>query len=720
MKKHFVTFLLATFAAKNALAIPSFKQSKQQDVPAVLKADEVNGDKIANSLTAIGNVEVSKGNSVIYADEMVYNKDKKTIRAIGNVKVKNIEIGNMRATEAEVQDDFSKGTFLGSVMFFNDGAYFSSPKVDRETANVTTFYKSIYSFCPNDEIKENNDLAGKKRDFASIKSSKSTINRETEMVKTKHGFLRIYNVPLLYIPYIQFPLPAKKRQSGFLSPSYTKTTNFGIGAKIPYYWNIAPNKDLTVTPQLHLNSNQFILNNDFRHIADYGQYSTSFEFANNKLKTNLDRTVVTPSKKEYRWNLKGVGAFDFSTNLSSDFALNTVSDRNYLRNYHFDYLAYTISKGDVNYINGRNYHSARTVRVQELEDVDGVKSAAFVLPSLDSHIESKPMFFKEKFALTSNVTAINRDSGLQYRRATLIPEASIPFNLKGNLFNLGAKFQGDFYWLENNFKHTPPNNNYELTQTNYKPEISLQWHLPLIKKAKSNTLMIEPMVNFVSSSYKKSYTKLPDEDGNSSELSVSNLFINDRIAGYDRNEAGERINYGLKSSLFNKYGEFGLTVGQVYRKSDELQDVSIRGFVGEKKSNIVGQAMYKTTQNFSLYYYFQLNESNYSNDVNQVTANLNLDRFSFSSDYLLIRRTPQNLQERRQINLSSSVKLSSRWKVTLTGSKDLALNRVLSRGITLYRDGCCTVFGFSMLETNPSNLIKPQRTFNLSLSFKNL
>jgi hypothetical protein len=53
-------------------------------------------------------------------------------------------------------------------------------------------------------------------------------------------------------------------------------------------------------------------------------------------------------------------------------------------------------------------------------------------------------------------------------------------------------------------------------------------------------------------------------------------------------------------------------------------------------------------------------------------------------------------------------------------NKDLQSSRTLSRGITLYRDGCCTIFGFSAIEINPSSLNKPQKTFNLSLSFKNI
>jgi lipopolysaccharide assembly outer membrane protein LptD (OstA) len=196
------------------------------------------------------------------------------------------------------------------------------------------------------------------------------------------------------------------------------------------------------------------------------------------------------------------------------------------------------------------------------------------------------------------------------------------------------------------------------------------------------------------------------------------MFVADRIAGFDRNESGKRFNYGVKTSMFNKYGEFGLTVGQGYKRGKE-QDVLIQGF-NNNKSNLVGQAIYKAAKYFSATYSFQLNESSYRNDVNQLSSSLTFDRVQFGSDFLFVRKTIQNLTEKKQLSLSSRVLLNKEWSSTIIVNKDLALNRTLSRGISLTRDGCCTIFGFSITETNPSSLTKPQQSFNLSLLFKNL
>ena len=124
-------FVVALFAAPQAFAIPYFNKSNDQSAPAVLKADEVSGDRNTNTLVATGNVEVTKGLSVVYADKVTYEKDGGIVRAIGNVRVRNIEVGNIRATKAEIKDDFSSGKFYDSKLFFNDGSYLAAPKITR-------------------------------------------------------------------------------------------------------------------------------------------------------------------------------------------------------------------------------------------------------------------------------------------------------------------------------------------------------------------------------------------------------------------------------------------------------------------------------------------------------------------------------------------------------------------------------------------------------------
>ena len=715
----FAVLLIFLTHYANAFALVNFKTPKSQ-LPAVLKANIVSGDQITGDINAKGNVEISKESNVIYADEVTYNKNTKIIKAFGDVKIKNLEIGYVLTPRIEIKDDFSSGDFFDARVFFVDGSYLFSKKMSRLSKEKTSLKKSIFSICPNEEIVKNNSKAGSILDFVTISSTTSTIDRENNNLSSWNSVIKLYKVPVLYIPYLKSPLPAKKRQTGLLQPSYSNNSNFGFGLRAPYFIDIAKNKDLTVVPIYYFRSNQIILNNNWRHFTKFGSYDFNAELSNNKIQSNLDKTIIARSRKNIRWFFDGKGTFDFTKNIGLDFSLKTVADRNYLRDYHFDYLAYTTSKINIDYINQRNYFSLKTIRFQELENASKEKNSPLVLPSINGRYETKPLFFKEKLILESNFTTITRLEGLQYRRGSLTPQFKIPFNLKGNLFELSTKLQGDLYSLNDKDLRVSDIRKYQARQSNLKSEISFNWRLPIRNKSKKNTLTLEPIVNFVMSDFRAKNSLIPLEDSVDSELTFSNLFVNDRISGYDRNESGRRVSYGFKSSFFNSLGEFDFTAGQAFIIKSIKQDVVIRGFAENNKSNIVGMASYRGKKYFSMSYSFQLDQANYRNDINQVVTNFNYKKFNLSADYLLIRRTLNNSKRKEQATLAPFFELPNKWKIKISTTRDFAENRNIQRGIEILKEGCCSDFGFSIIERNPSNLTKPQKTFNLNFTFKNL
>ena len=105
-------------------------------------------------------------------------------------------------------------------------------------------------------------------------------------------------------------------------------------------------------------------------------------------------TAINPELTEvFEYKIEGDG-----NNVSESY----VSDRNFLRDYHFNYLAYTVSKINADFINKRNYFGIKSIRFQELESANHEKNSPLILPSINSHFETKPLFFKEKLILDTN------------------------------------------------------------------------------------------------------------------------------------------------------------------------------------------------------------------------------------------------------------------------------------------------------------------------------
>jgi LPS-assembly protein len=491
---------------------------------------------------------------------------------------------------------------------------------------------------------------------------------------------------------------------------------------MPLFINVNKNSDLTISPTYYFSTNQIIVSNDWRQKIKYGSYNLNLELANNNIENNnIDKMIIKRSHKPIRWQINGVGNFNFTKNWGMDYAVQNISDRNYLRDYNFNYLAYTNSKINFDYINSRSYFGIKSMKFQEIENNNLEKTAPTILPSINTSFETSPLFFKEKFILATNFTSIKRDQGLQYNRGTIVPSFKFPFNIKGNLFEFSAKMQNDFYVLnDKDLRNYSDQKIYKSFQSDLKREMSINWRLPLRNKSLNRTITIEPMANFVVSDYKSKNSNIPLEDSINSELTFSNLFVNDRISGFDRNEAGQRISYGLKSSIFNKLGELNFTAGQamIIKKND--QDIKIRGFAENNKSNIVGIVSFKGKKYFSISYSFQLDQVNYRNDVNQVFANLNYKKFDFTVDYLLIRKNINNLKEREQATFINSFELFEKWYFKTFLTRDFVEKRNIQRGIEITRNGCCSNFGFSIIERNQSSLTKPQKTFNINFTIKNL
>jgi LPS-assembly protein len=676
----------------------------------ILKADNISGNKTNTKLIATGNVEAIRTPYSLKAEEAIY--ENKTISAFGKVVINNLEVGKVFAKQAEVADNFKTGIFSSANILFNDGSYIFSSQINRQENDITILRNPIFSICPNPDIAANNQLAGKIANLITIKSNSASIDRLKNSFTAEQVNFYFYKIPFLHMPYLKASLPPRKRQSGFLPPSYSRNSNFGFGLKLPYYLDISPSADLTIFPTYFFDSQQILFDQQLRQITTYGKYQANLELANNNVKSFNDR-VIGRTGKDIRWNIAGNGDFDFNHNTGIVFDGNFVSDRNFLRDYHFNYLPFTASSLTTNYITKDTYFGIKTIKFQELENINLERSAPFILPKIEFFTKSKPFFAKEQIALAIDATSINRSQGLQYKRFSTSPQLKLPFNLAGNLFEFSTKITNDFYWLSDSVKEKSPD-----SHSNFKTENSFTWSLPLRKELQKNTITLEPIIKIVTNSFKTRNDKIINQDSNNSVITIGNLFTNNRIAGFDRNEAGKRISYGIKASSFGQR-ELDLILGQSFLLSNKEQDIKIRGFNNSNKSNIVGQIGMAKNKYFNFTYNFQLQESNLRNDVNQLNTYINYQKVFLNNEFLLIRKTVTNQSKISQFstNLGFSHK---KWQYQLNFIQDLTQKRVIQRGFSIINNGCCVNFGFSIAESNQSNLIKPQRTFNLNIAFKNL
>jgi LPS-assembly protein len=707
----FLLFSSNVFSQENAI----------NQLPARLTANKIESDNKRKKISAKGNAKFTKGGNSIFADKIEYFQTEKKITAIGDVKLDNYQMGNMSATKAEFKDNFASGKVENPALIFFDGSYIKAKDANKKK-NITFLKKSIFSVCPNDQNSNKYQITKQKEPF-SISSSIVELNNDQETIKLKNPVVRIYDVPVFYSPYFKALFPASKRKSGFLSPSYSKAQNLGLGITLPYYVNIDNNKDLTVRTSYFPDTKHVLVNNEFRHLIKYGAYDINLELANNNLEQE-SRALTVNNKiedRDLRGQLSAQGKFILSKFSDLNLNINHVGDKEYLRDYKSDFTDHTVS--DIAFINHkiRRYFSAKAVNIQELSVNEDRKTSPLALPILESYIESKPKYFNTKYSLLSNLTTIHRREGLQYRRLSFVPEIKLPYNAYGNLFEAKLNMQGNFYHIDDAYKYTNiSDSDYKKREINHYPRASIGWKMPIARQGKKNMIIFEPMAKFVASPRRDKSNNLYNEDVNDNELTQANLFLDDRLIGFDRNETGQRVSYGFNSYLFNNLGEFDLNLGQSQKFNNATQDVTIRGFNDNNKSNIVGKISYKNDNNLSLIYNFHLSESDYNNEVNDFSYFVPISRLNFSGNYLLLKSSNSNDDVREQWNSNAGIDITSRLNVNAGFSKDLVAGKIINKNYSLMYNGCCVSYGLTISEENLGDFTKKQRSYSFNLVIKNL
>lgn len=97
-----------------------------------------------------------------------------------------------------------------------------------------------------------------------LRARELTIDKERDVGVARDASIAFMGVPIFYTPYFTFSLN-QQRKSGFLTPHYGNTTTGGAELTVPYYWNIAPNRDATISPRF-MTRRGVQLGNEFRYL----------------------------------------------------------------------------------------------------------------------------------------------------------------------------------------------------------------------------------------------------------------------------------------------------------------------------------------------------------------------------------------------------------------------------------------------------------------------
>jgi LPS-assembly protein len=645
--------------------------------------------------------------------------------------------------------------------------------MDRSSGNYTVFENGVYTACA--PCKDD----PKKPPLWQVKGARIIHDQTDKMLYFENAQLEFFGVPMAYLPYFSTPDPTVKRKTGFLMPSFSTVTGYGVGIETPFYWAIAPDYDATFNPRITTRQG-VLFQGEFRQRLINGSYQIR-AYGIDQLDPGAFAGL--PGDRTFRGGVDTKGQFALNDKWVWGWDGVLLSDFYFFQDYRLaqykdplgSFLSLPTEAISQLYLTGVGNRSFFDVRTIYYLSYSGNQSQVPVIhPVLDySNVINSPIFGGE-FSYKTNFTSLSRDTAVFDPITTLAntiglctttsadPLARTPSQcLLRGMPGTYTRMTGEVQWrksftdpfgqiwtpfailradaIDASISNQPGVSNFlpvgDTQALRVMPTIGLEYRYPFINVQPWGTTTIEPIAQVIIRPNEPYAGKIPNEDAQSLVFDTSNLFSVDKFSGYDRVEGGGRANVGVQATTqFDRGGSVKVLFGQSYQlfglNSFAVADMTNTGLdsgLATPASDYVGSVSYSPnrTYTFSVRSRFDQATSNVSRF--EAEGRATFDRWSVSMLYGDYAPQPElgYLTRREGLLGSASVKLAANWVVSGAARWDLEANKlnqyVIGAG---YVDDCFVLAAnyVTSYTYSPGNLTPPvlNHTFMLQIGLRTL
>lgn len=684
-----------------------------RDKPVYMTAEKMGYDQKNQIVIALGGVEVVQGDYVLMADRIDYYQKQNIVRARGNIKVLQPDGNVFFAEDAELKDDLKKGVIANFSARLSDNSRLIAREATRPDDNTIVLKKAVYSPC---NICRDEETGEAKDPLWQIKADEVVYEEKEQRMVYDNAFFEVFGVPVIYTPYLAHPSPGADRKSGILLPEYSSSSQLGATAKVPYYINIAPDKDATITPYM-TSREGLVMEGEYRQLTDDGafQFNGSGTFPERR-----DELGNETDGHEFRGHIYARGNSGLTEHWSYGFDVNRATDDTYIRRYRFGNQDTLTSRVYTERLEKRDYVGIQGLAFQGLREEDDPDRSPVVLPSVDVHVESDPLWKGARASFTANALAISRQIGKETRRVAMEGNVHLPLiSRSGQVIeaDLGTRVDG---YSVNDVQVNGGTEEFDGEQKRIVPRAGLTWRYPMITYVKDTSLTLEPIVQAVASTNGNNPEKIPNEDSQLFDFSDINLFALNRQVGWDRIDNGSRLVYGLRGEVGLKDDHYvNFLVGQDYALSGDALNV-----LGKSKSDefsdYVGQVGYESGM-LNLDYRFWIREDDYVIRRNELNGSLTTKYVDLYTDYIYLNDDPV-LDDINEIFGAGTIRLTQNWALNGYIRRDLlgeAQTRAAGGGV-VWQNECMTIFTGINREFFRDRDIQPDTSVTVRVGLKNL
>ena len=588
------------------------------NAPMLVQADEIKYDYPNNTVSAVGHVQIYYGGSTIEANQVIYDQKNKRLRAEGNARLTE---PNGRITYGQVinlTDDYRDGFVDSLRLEAPDDTRYAAARADRSQGNLEVLQTGVYTAC--EPCKDN----PKKPPEWQVRAARIIHDDTEKMIYFEDATLDLFGLPVAYFPFMSAPDPTVKRKSGFLYPMLSTSNAYGLGIETPYYFNLAPDYDLTLYPRfmskqgplLEAEWNQRLLSGSYM-IRAAGIYQLDPQFFASEY------GVGTPETKDFRGTILTAGQFDITKQWVWGWTGVLITDPTFITDYSLGRFngtnldpfhtgtsesaegisqLYLVGRGD------RSYFDLRTIYYTGYSELDQQSQLPLVAPVLDYYKVLPQQVLGGEFSYKVNLTSLSREqasydpiseaavqnsicaNGLAETADTALlnksncilrgipgvyTRASAEVDWRRTVVTDNGQMITPFFQLRGDIasvdvQNQPGVSNYiqpgDTELARVMPVAGIEYHYPFIDVEPWGTQTIEPIAQLILRPNETDIGKFPNEDAQSLVFDDSNLFSVNKFSGWDRVEGGGRLNAGMQyTAQFNGAGTVNALFGQSYQ-----------------------------------------------------------------------------------------------------------------------------------------------------------
>lgn len=655
------------------------------DTVALPGAIEIEGDsmqlRMDRQLRAVGNAVIRKGEQQITGDDIRYDLQNDELQVDGNAVISlgqatikgptlrmrlSESIGEMRDVSIEFKSappppsDEDKSPLLSDQAillsdpkrYLEDNQAYSEPENNASFDNIRATAKQV--------LFEGQDIKRlKKASYTScpanvddwyINANNLELNDYTRTGKASNAYIEFKGVPIMYTPWMSFSYN-NQRKTGFLSPTMGSTSRSGFEVLTPYYINISPDMDATISTRM-LSKRGLQVQGEFRYLGEHYSGINNVEY--------LDNDNLSGGKRYYT---RFSHIHQFTDNWSGGYNYEKVSDDKYFSEMATRIVATSrVNLPQKAFLDYQSEHFTFSGLVEKIQNLNNVSYVYQRLPQLTMTYNNdwkglNAQAVGQYTYFDSLDAAGNVPTG---SRLTFYPTLSYPIKTSYGYITPKVGVHSTQYSLNNNTPvgYTDEYNQLQRTLPIFSLDTGMYFdrETSLFDTKYTNTL--EPRIFYVYAPY-RDQSKLPVFDTALATLNQDSLFQENQFFGEDRINNANQVSLAMTSRLVDS--ETGIerisaTLGQRFYFDDLRVGLPNTSLSDRRTSDIIAGVTARLSSRLNVDTFWQ-----YDPDQGNIERNNFLVRYNPEPGKSLnfgYRYTAQILE---QVDVSGQWPLGNRW-----------------------------------------------------------